>query len=53
MILRSLLYIIAVILFVGWAIGFFLWRPGPMIHLLIVLGGVSLLLGITRKEGIR
>ncbi len=53
MILRSLLYIIATILFVGWAIGFFLWRPGPMIHVLVALAGAALLLGITRKEGIR
>jgi hypothetical protein len=53
MILRSLLYIIAVTLFLGWAVGFFIWRPGPLIHIMVVFAVVFLLLGITRKEGIR
>lgn len=53
MILRSLLYIMAVILFIGWAVGFFLWKPGPFIHIMAVLAVVSLMLGITQKEGIR
>lgn len=53
MILRSLLYIIALILIAGWALGYFLWRPGPFIHVMALLAVVSLLLGITRKEGIR
>jgi hypothetical protein len=53
MILRSLLYIIAFFLFAGWAIGFYIWRPGPLIHILVLLAAVALLLGLTRKEGIR
>ncbi|MCF8448898.1 MAG: lmo0937 family membrane protein [Taibaiella sp.] len=53
MILRSLLYIIALILIAGWALGYFLWRPGPFIHVMALLAVVALLLGITQKEGIR
>jgi len=53
MILRSLLYIIAVILIIGWAVGFFLWRPGPLIHIMALLAVIALLLGVSRKEGIR
>ncbi|MBX2905432.1 MAG: lmo0937 family membrane protein [Taibaiella sp.] len=53
MIVRSLLYIIAVILFVGWGIGYFLWRPGPMIHIMVLLALVFFILGLSRKQGIR
>lgn len=53
MILRSLLYIIAVILMLGWAIGFFLWRPGPMIHIMALFAVIAFLLALSRKEGIR
>lgn len=53
MILRSLLYIIAIILFLGWAVGFFIWRPGPMIHILGALALLAAGLGVSRKEGIR
>jgi hypothetical protein len=52
MILRSLLYIIAVILILGWAISFFVWKPGPLIHILAVVAVIFFLLGLTRKNGI-
>lgn len=53
MIVRSLLYIIAVILFIGWGIGYFLWRPGPLIHIMVLLALISFILGLSRKQGIR
>ncbi len=53
MIHRSLLYIIAVILFIGWAVGFFIWRPGPLIHIMALLALIAFVLGVTRKEGIQ
>ena len=53
MIVRSLLYIIAVILFLGWGIGYFLWRPGPLIHIMVLLALVAFVLGLSRKQGIR
>lgn len=53
MILRSLLYIIAVMLLLGWAVGFLIWRPGPLIHMLALFAVIFFVLGITRREGIR
>ncbi len=53
MILRSLLYIISVTLLIGWAVGFFIWRPGPLIHIMVLFSVIFLFLGIIRKEGIR
>jgi hypothetical protein len=47
--MRSLLYIIAVILIVGWLLGVFAWGASGLIHILIVLAIISLLLGIIRR----
>lgn len=47
--MRSLLYIIAVILVVGWILGFFVWSAPGLIHILLVLAVISLLLGIIRR----
>jgi len=47
--MRALLYLIAVICIIGWALGFFLYSAGAIIHLLLVLAVISLLLGIIRK----
>ncbi|WP_153797890.1 lmo0937 family membrane protein [Foetidibacter luteolus] len=44
--MRSILYIIAVILVIGWALGFFVYSTGGLIHILIVLAVISLLLGL-------
>ena len=47
--MRSLLYIIAVILIIGWAIGFFAYSAGGIIHLLLVIAIIALLLGVIRR----
>jgi hypothetical protein len=47
--MRSLLYIIAVILIVGWLLGVFAWGASGLIHILIVLAIISLLLAIIRR----
>lgn len=52
MILRSLLYIIAVLLLIGWVLGFFVWHAGVLIHILAAFAIISLLIGITRKDGL-
>jgi len=44
--MRGLLYIIAVILIIGWLIGFLGYAVGGLIHILLVLAIVSILLGI-------
>jgi hypothetical protein len=40
----SLLYIIAVILVICWAIGFFAYSAGYLIHILLVLALIAILL---------
>jgi hypothetical protein len=47
--MRSLLYIIAVILIIGWLLGVFAWHAGGLIHILIVIAIIALLLGIIRR----
>lgn len=47
--MRSLLYIIAVILIIGWLLGAFVWHAGNIIYILLVLAIISFLLGIIRR----
>lgn len=47
--MRSLLYIIAVILVIGWLLGVFVYSSTGLIHILIVLAIISLLLGLIQK----
>lgn len=47
--MRGLLYIIALILVIGWALGFFYYSAGGIIHVLLVIAIVALLLGIIRR----
>jgi hypothetical protein len=41
-----LLYIIAVILIIGWAIGFFAYSAGGIIHVLLVIAVIAIILRI-------
>ena len=45
-VMSGLLYIIAVILVIAWAIGFFAYSAGSVIHILLVLAVVAVLLRI-------
>ncbi|MBB5396745.1 MULTISPECIES: lmo0937 family membrane protein [unclassified Mucilaginibacter] len=47
--MNSLLYIIAVILVICWAIGFFLSAVGSLIHLLLVIAVIAVILAIIRR----
>ncbi|MBD1394017.1 lmo0937 family membrane protein [Mucilaginibacter glaciei] len=47
--MNSLLYIIAVILIIGWAIGVFFTAVGGLIHVLLVIAVIAIILGILRK----
>lgn len=42
----NILYVIAVILLIGWLIGFFAYSAGSVIHILLVLAIVAVLLRI-------
>lgn len=44
--MRNILYIIAVILLIGWAIGFFAYSLGSVIHILLVIAIIVILLNI-------
>jgi len=44
----NLLYIIAVILIIGWAVGFIGYNAGGIIHILLIIAVVSVLLRIIR-----
>ncbi len=48
-VMRSILYLIAVILIVGWLLGAFVWNAGGLIHILLVIAIISLLLGFIRR----
>ncbi|MGI4750157.1 MAG: lmo0937 family membrane protein [Janthinobacterium lividum] len=48
--MRSLLYIVAVILVIGWALGVFAFHvAGGLIHILLVIAVISLILGVIRR----
>ena len=42
----NLLYIVAVILIIGWALGFFVYSAGSIIHLLLVIAVIAILLRV-------
>ena len=48
----NLLYTIAVVLIIIWAIGFFAYSTGAIIHLLLVIAVVAVLLRIIQGDKI-
>lgn len=42
----NILYIVAVVLIIFWAIGFFAYSAGSIIHILLVIAAISILLKI-------
>lgn len=47
--MRSLLYLIAVILIIGWLVGFFVYSAAGLIHVLLILAVISLILGLIQR----
>jgi hypothetical protein len=47
--MRSILYIVAVILIIGWLIGFVGYHAGGIIHILLVIAIISIILGVIRR----
>jgi hypothetical protein len=45
-----MLYLIAIILIIGWILGFFVFSAGYLIHALLVLAVVAILLRVIRGE---
>ena len=50
--MRSLLYIIAVVLVIGWALGFFVYSANGLIHILLVIAVIAILLRLISGKGI-
>ena len=48
--MSNLLYIIAVILIIGWAIGFFAYSAGAVIHLLLVIALIAILFRVIQAK---
>ena len=48
--MNNLLYIIAVILIISWAVGFFAYSAGGLIHILLVIAIVAILLRLIRGK---
>ena len=43
------MYVIAVILIIGWVLGAFVYSAGSIIHILLVLAIISLIFGVLRR----
>jgi len=50
--MRNVLYIIAVVLLIGWVLGAFVYTTGSLIHLLLVLAIASIILGAIRRQNV-
>jgi hypothetical protein len=46
--MNNLLYIIAIILLIGWVLGAFVYSVGGLIHILLVLAIIAVLIRIIR-----
>lgn len=44
--MSNLLYLVAVILVVAWAFGFFVYSAGSIIHVLLVIAVIAILLRV-------
>lgn len=46
--MKNLLYLVAVILVIGWALGFFVYSAGSIIHILLVIAVIAVLFKIIK-----
>lgn len=46
----GLLYLIAVILIIAWALGFFVYSAGGLIHILLVIAVIAIVLRLIRGD---
>jgi Family of unknown function (DUF5670) len=50
--MNNLLYIVAVILVIGWLVGFFAFHAGGIIHVLLVIAVIVILLKVIQGRKI-
>lgn len=48
--MSNLLYLVAVILVIAWAIGFFAYSPGNIIHILLVIALIAVIFRVIRGD---
>jgi Family of unknown function (DUF5670) len=48
--MNNLLYLIAVILIIGWIFGFFFYSAGGLIHILLVIAVIAIVLRLIRGD---
>jgi len=48
----NLLYVLAVILLIGWAVGFFAFSAGGLIHVLLVVAIIAVLVRLIQGKRI-
>jgi hypothetical protein len=46
----NFLYVLATVLIIFWAIGFYSTNIGSVIHILFVMAGIALVIGISKDE---
>lgn len=46
--MRSILYVIAVILVIGWLLGVFVYSVGSLIHILLIFAVISILISLIK-----
>jgi hypothetical protein len=46
--MRTILFLIAIVLIIGWLLGVFVYSATGLIHALLVIGIIALLLGFIR-----
>lgn len=46
--MSNILYLIALILIIGWAVGFFAYSAGGIIHVLLVIAIIAVLLNVIK-----
>jgi hypothetical protein len=47
--MNSILYIVAVILIIGWALGVFVYSVTGLIHVLLIIALIAVILGLIRR----
>ena len=46
--MENILYLVALILIIGWAVGFFAFHAGGIIHILLVIALIAVILRVIR-----
>jgi len=50
--MQNLLYMVAIVLVILWALGFFVYSAGSLIHFLLVIAVIAILLRLIKGKAI-